>query len=68
MWHVQVRLTCVAAAPGAKMGDKSTSLPRSTQLQAVRLLCEKLFKVTFPSDLLHDCVALGKAAQDMLHK
>lgn len=42
---VSLRLTCVAAAAGAKMGSSDKKLPRSTTLGALRLLCEKLFKV-----------------------
>jgi hypothetical protein len=42
---VSLKLTCVAAAAGAKMGSSDKKLPRSTTLGALRLLCEKLFKV-----------------------
>ncbi|KAJ9518795.1 hypothetical protein QJQ45_026091, partial [Haematococcus lacustris] len=42
---VQLTLTCVAAAAGAKMGSSTKKLPRGTALAALKLVCEKLFKV-----------------------
>jgi hypothetical protein len=42
---LSLRLTCVAAAAGAKMGTQVKKLPRTTQLGALRLLCDKLFNV-----------------------
>ncbi|KAG2428537.1 hypothetical protein HYH02_014341 [Chlamydomonas schloesseri] len=49
---VELKLTCVAAAAHAKMGTQVKRLPRSTTVSALRLLCEKLFKVKA------DCMAL----------
>lgn len=45
---VELKLTCVAAAAHAKMGTQVKKLPRSTTIAALRLLCERLFKV--PAD------------------
>ncbi|KXZ50051.1 hypothetical protein GPECTOR_18g31 [Gonium pectorale] len=42
---VELKLTCVAAAAHAKMGTQVKKLPRSTTVAALRMLCEKLFKV-----------------------
>lgn len=42
---VDLKLTCVAVAAGAKMGTQVKKLPLSTTLGALRLLCDKLFKV-----------------------
>lgn len=42
---VELRLTCVSASAHAKMGTQVKRLPRSTNLGALRSLCEKLFKV-----------------------
>ncbi|GFR48709.1 hypothetical protein Agub_g10665 [Astrephomene gubernaculifera] len=45
---VELKLTCVAAAAQAKMGTQVKKLPRTTTVSALRLLCERLFKV--PAD------------------
>ncbi|GLC39842.1 hypothetical protein PLESTB_001293600 [Pleodorina starrii] len=42
---VELKLTCVAAGATAKMGTQVKKLPRSTTVSALRLLCERLFKV-----------------------
>lgn len=42
---VELRLTCVAASAGQKMGTQVKKVPRSTAMSALKLLCEKLFKV-----------------------
>ncbi|GIL78417.1 hypothetical protein Vretifemale_7882 [Volvox reticuliferus] len=42
---VEIKLTCVAAGATAKMGTQVKKLPKSTTVSALRLLCERLFKV-----------------------
>ena len=42
---LEVTLTCVSTAAGAKMGSTKKKLPVSTTLAALRTLCEKLCKV-----------------------
>lgn len=42
---IDLKLTCVSTATQAKMGTQEKKLPKSITIGAIKLLCEKLFKV-----------------------
>mmetsp|Transcript_20879 Transcript_20879/g.37335 ORF Transcript_20879/g.37335 Transcript_20879/m.37335 type:complete len:593 (-) Transcript_20879:688-2466(-) len=50
---VELKITCVSASASAKMGSNTKRLPRGMTLSALKMLCEKLFKVRVSKQIIY---------------